>query len=354
MRTTSKLVWTALLAASTCTLTGVAGVAAAPPSTAPAGTATYTVVNGDTLIGIATKMKIGLQALLDVNKFTVASLILPGQKIFAPAGAVIPPAGTPTTTAATKKTTGAPTTAATSPAAAAGITSAPTTYTVVANDYLIGIARRFAVPFSALLAANGFTATSLIYAGKAITIPAGATTTPAATPAPKTPAGQTAALTPTTTAAAAAPAATTTTVRPIAAQITPPPINIAPTGNAQIDTVLAFIKAQLGKPYIAYAAGPVGYDCSGLVMAAYATIGVKLIHQSGFQAKQGTAVDWTTAPIQAGDLVFTAGSSTPGIISHVGIAISSTQWVNATRPGAWVSVGSLPAAAKILAVRRYA
>ena len=117
--------------------------------------------------------------------------------------------------------------------------------------------------------------------------------------------------------------------------------------------MLAFVKAQLGKPYLFAADGPDAYDCSGLVAAAYEQIGIKLYHQSSMQATQGTPVDITTTPIRAGDLVFTAGSSTPGVISHVGIAIDGTRWIQATRPGSWVSVGTIPAASKILAVRRY-
>ncbi len=57
--------------------------------------------------------------------------------------------------------------------------------------------------------------------------------------------------------------------------IAPPKLDIAPTGNAQIDAVLAFAKAQLGKPYVFAAAGPDAYDCSGLTAAAYAQVGVQ-------------------------------------------------------------------------------
>ncbi len=198
------------------------------------------------------------------------------------------------------------------------------------------------MPFSALLTANGFTATSPIFPGTPVTIPVGATTTPA----PAKGAAKSAATTTTVVA-------TSTTAAKVAAPITPPNVVIPPSGNAQIDAVLAFTKAQLGKPYVFAAAGPDTYDCSGLVAAAYDQVGVTLFHQSAMQATQGTPVDITTTPIQAGDLIFTAGSATPGVISHVGIAIDGKRWIQATRPGAWVSVGTIPAASKILAVRRY-
>ena len=44
------------------------------------------------------------------------------------------------------------------------------------------------------------------------------------------------------------------------------------------------------------------FDCSGLIRAAYATVGVDLPHYSVTQANRGRAIDWRTEPIRAGDL----------------------------------------------------
>ncbi|MCU1502634.1 MAG: hypothetical protein JWM12_1988, partial [Ilumatobacteraceae bacterium] len=299
--------------------------------------------------------------LLSANNLVATSLILPGQQLVAPPGAVVPPVAPATTvatsttrsttktTAATKTTTPTPPPSSATTAPAAGTTAAATSYTVVSGDYLYGIARRFAVSFNGLLAANNFTAMSAIFPGRAIVIPAGASTTPKAT------ASNVAAAPPAANIAASATATATTT--PAAPATTPatsaPRVNIASTGNAKLDSVLAFALAQMGKPYQFAGAGPVSYDCSGLVLAAYAQAGVQLIHQSAMQATQGTPVDWKTTPILPGDLVFTAGSATPGMISHVGMAISSTQWVQSPKPGSTVGIGSLPASERIIAVRRF-
>ena len=48
---------------------------------AGAGGSTYTVVSGDYLLGIAKKLGVTFQALLDANGMTTSSLITPGQKI---------------------------------------------------------------------------------------------------------------------------------------------------------------------------------------------------------------------------------------------------------------------------------
>jgi peptidoglycan DL-endopeptidase CwlO len=58
----------------------------------------------------------------------------------------------------------------------------------------------------------------------------------------------------------------------------------------------------IGKPYIWNAAGPRGYDCSGLTMAAWASVGVHLRHYTGWQWADTTPV--SRANLRLGDLVF--------------------------------------------------
>lgn len=110
--------------------------------------------------------------------------------------------------------------------------------------------------------------------------------------------------------------------------------------------------AQIGKPYAFGTAGPLTYDCSGLVRASFATVKINLPHRSLLQSTYGTAVDWKTTPIQKGDLVFAFSSRSPQQIGHVGIAISSTQWIVAPYTGTTVSISRLPSIDKIQAVRR--
>jgi len=116
--------------------------------------------------------------------------------------------------------------------------------------------------------------------------------------------------------------------------------------------VLAYARQQVGMPYRFFAAGPDAFDCSGLVVAAYRQVGVNLPHYSGALSKVGVAVDWTAEAIRPGDLVLTAAVATPTVISHVGIAIDDTTWIQAVGAGRTVSVGKMPVDTKILAVRR--
>ena len=120
----------------------------------------------------------------------------------------------------------------------------------------------------------------------------------------------------------------------------------------KVDAVLTYARQQVGVPYRFFAAGPDAFDCSGLVVAAYRQAGISLPHQSLALSKVGTAVDWTTEPILPGDLVLTASTATPTVISHVGIAIDDTTWIQAVGVGRTVSVGRMPVDTKILGVRR--
>jgi len=59
--------------------------------------ATHRVVAGDSLYGIASRYRVRLAALLEVNQLTVSSVILPGRVLSLPAGATVP-AGTTAST----------------------------------------------------------------------------------------------------------------------------------------------------------------------------------------------------------------------------------------------------------------
>jgi len=77
------------------------------------------------------------------------------------------------------------------------------------------------------------------------------------------------------------------------------PSEYAPTNGYK---AALFACNQASKPYIWAAAGPGGYDCSGLTLAAWATVGVYLPHNALAQRQSITAV--ARADLQVGDLVF--------------------------------------------------
>jgi cell wall-associated NlpC family hydrolase len=284
-----------LVVPATATTPGGPVAAATPP---PATAAPYTVKAGDSLFGISRKLGAPLADLLAANALTVASVLQPGDNLVVPASATKPVA----------------TANATNPGAAP---AAAVTYTVKSGDYLFGIAHTYNIKLGTLLQLNGLTVESALHPGATLVLPAGAV---ASSPP-----------------AAAAPAA----------------VNAASPVDVKIEAVIAFARAQLGKPYRFNTAGPDTFDCSGLTAAAYAQVGVWLPHQSAMQSNRGVAVDWRNEDIKAGDLVFMFSKAQPTVISHVGVAINSWQWIHAPRSGDVVRLGVIPSDGVIQAVRRY-
>jgi cell wall-associated NlpC family hydrolase len=137
---------------------------------------------------------------------------------------------------------------------------------------------------------------------------------------------------------------TTSAATTATATATPPTstssASTAPTSAAE--PAVRFALAQVGKPYRFAAAGPAAYDCSGLTLAAYARLGVRLPHYAASQARLGRAVNWRRQRIQPGDLVFTAGGRPRHDLGHVGIAVSAVDWVSAPAPGKAVRRSSIP------------
>ena len=79
---------------------------------------------------------------------------------------------------------------------------------------------------------------------------------------------------------------------------------------------IAFARAQLGKPYVYAAAGANAYDCSGLVMAAYASAGFQLPHYSGAQYAMLPHIPISAA--QPGDLLFWGAAASEHVAIYVG------------------------------------
>ena len=85
--------------------------------------------------------------------------------------------------------------------------------------------------------------------------------------------------------------------------------------------------AQIGKPYVWATAGPSTFDCSGLVVYAWAKAGVRLRHFTGFQWVDTTPI--SASELRPGDLVFFY----PPSMHHVGIYVGGGWMVVAPHTG---------------------
>jgi cell wall-associated NlpC family hydrolase len=90
---------------------------------------------------------------------------------------------------------------------------------------------------------------------------------------------------------------------------------------------------QLGTPYVWAGSQPGGFDCSGLVMWAFAQVGVSLPHSTYADYSLGVPV--SRDQLQPGDLVFFDG------LGHMGIYIGGDQFVHAPHTGDVVKISSL-------------
>lgn len=107
--------------------------------------------------------------------------------------------------------------------------------------------------------------------------------------------------------------------------------SILPSGSGNVATVLSFVKAQLGKAYVMGATGPDAYDCSGLVQAAFNTIGVNLPRVSEDQSTAGTQV--SLSDLQPGDILYWGSA---GSAYHVAIYVGGGDFIGAQNPSSGV------------------
>jgi cell wall-associated NlpC family hydrolase len=105
-------------------------------------------------------------------------------------------------------------------------------------------------------------------------------------------------------------------------------------GGGSAAAVVAYVRAQVGKPYCYGGSGPGCFDCSGLTMMAWRQAGVSLPHSSASQYSVGRRV--SAGELQPGDLIFYYSP-----ISHVSVYIGNGQRISATHTGDYVRVQSL-------------
>src|SRR5690349_22152264 len=108
----------------------------------------------------------------------------------------------------------------------------------------------------------------------------------------------------------------------------PPPA--ADRRDARAERVVEFAEHQVGVPYrFGGISRRTGFDCSGLVYAAYRSIGRMIPHSTWGQMTMGTRVPF--GALRPGDLLFTEGGG------HVVLVVSHRVAVEAPHTGARVS-----------------
>lgn len=119
----------------------------------------------------------------------------------------------------------------------------------------------------------------------------------------------------------------------------------AGAGHRASEQVIRRAVGQIGVPYSwggGYASGPttgiregahtVGFDCSGLILYAFAGVGILLPHYSGFQYETGRKIP--AAQMRRGDVIFYG----PGGSQHVALYLGDGQMLEAPNTGQLVRI----------------
>ena len=118
----------------------------------------------------------------------------------------------------------------------------------------------------------------------------------------------------------------TTTPSPVST-VPPPPLAAGVAGAIQA------AEGEVGVPYLWGGASPsTGFDCSGLIMWAYAQVGISLPHYSG--AQYNATVHIPLSEIQPGDLIFEG----PQGSEHEAMYVGGGQMIEAPHAGAFVRI----------------
>ncbi|MFH9729342.1 C40 family peptidase [Streptomyces sp. NPDC017260] len=108
----------------------------------------------------------------------------------------------------------------------------------------------------------------------------------------------------------------------------------AATGSAA--AVVSFVQSQVGDAYVSGGTGPNSWDCSGLVQAAFKSVGVDLPRVSQAQSTAGTQVG--LGNLQPGDILYWGGA---GSAYHVGVYVGDGMFVGAQNSSTGVVKASL-------------
>jgi cell wall-associated NlpC family hydrolase len=109
-----------------------------------------------------------------------------------------------------------------------------------------------------------------------------------------------------------------------------------PAVSGRAAAAIAYVRSKLGDAYIYGDTGPSAFDCSGLMLAAWASAGVSIPRTSEEQAAASTRFS-NASQLQPGDYIFFYGYSP----SHIAMYVGNGMFIDARNSNVGVVWGSL-------------
>ena len=119
----------------------------------------------------------------------------------------------------------------------------------------------------------------------------------------------------------------------------PPDLN---SGNEDIETVIRWAIAQIGKPYVYGTAGPDTFDCSGLTYYCFKKVGITLprsAYDVGYSNSLGERISYEE--LRRGDVVCFNTISDSDLSDHVGIYLGNGLFIHSPHTGSTVLIASM-------------
>ena len=119
----------------------------------------------------------------------------------------------------------------------------------------------------------------------------------------------------------------------------PPDLN---SGNEDIETVIRWAVAQLGKPYVYGSSGPNSFDCSGLTYFCFKKVGITLprsAYDVGYSNSLGERIPYEE--LRRGDVVCFNTIADSDLSDHVGIYLGNGLFIHSPHTGSNVLIASM-------------
>ncbi|MEU5693776.1 C40 family peptidase [Actinosynnema sp. NPDC020468] len=116
--------------------------------------------------------------------------------------------------------------------------------------------------------------------------------------------------------------------------------NVLLASNAA-EVTIKFMKEQLGEPYLWGGNGPDAWDCSGILVKAFAEAGITIPRVANDQYMSGGA-HLPVKEAKAGDLIFWATNpADPVSVHHVAMYLGDNQYIHAPQTGDVVKISTI-------------